>query len=526
MKMKFSTLLNVVLATFLVTSLIYNVVVSRSADWEPLLPYDPWADWNDDGEIDVFDKVAVGARFGSSGTPITKATIEYDSGWLNITDKTGQYFNITHNLNSTDIIVDITGKTTIDSGVHQRHLGGTDYTPEWWRIYGGTNEDRAYSVVQTCDGGYAMAGHTYSWGEGAADFWLAKTDWTGHIQWNKTYGHGGDDFAKSIIQTSDGGYAIAGYNSSGTYMDYWLVKTDHTGSVEWNQTYGEPGDKEFAYSLIQTSDGGYAIWGYKLTSGDVKTDAWMVKTNSNGEMEWNQTYGGADDEVAWSVIQTCDGGYAGLGYTKSFGAVNWDVWLVKVYANGTEQWNHIYGGSKEDFGFSIIQTKDGGFAIGGFTYSFGAGHSDFYLIKTFANGTMQWQRTYGDGDYDDAYSIIQTRDWGYALAGQSGGVLADSKDAWLVKTDASGNKQWDKYYGGSFDDNWKQVIRTIDGGYALVGWTKSFGTGSHDFWLVKIGSESGLAWTDSTADTVTLYRGATDPYWNYVRVRIWKIKTP
>jgi len=521
MKIKFSTLLNVVLATFFVTTLVYNVVVSRSADWEPLLPYDPWVDWNDDGEIDVFDKVAVGARFGSTGTPITKASIEYDSDWINITGKAGQYFNITHNLNITDwdnmgIIVDITGKTTLDNGVLQRYLGLTSYIPGWNRTYGGTGSDVAFSVVQTDDGGYAIGGYTESF-DVNGDAWLVKTDASGDVEWNRTYGGISGDIAFSLVQTSDGGYALGGFtNSFGAGdFDFWLVKTNSTGHMQWNRTYGGT-DRDCGRSLVQTSDGGYAIAGYTRSFGAGYYDFWLVKTNSTGHMQWNRTYGGTDGDWAYSMVQTTDGGYALTGQTNSFGAGS-DSWLVKTNSTGHMQWNQTYGGLV----YSVIQTKDGGYALAGVI------SLDFLLVKVDVGGNVQWNGTYGGTDHESASSVVQTNDGGYALAGIKG-LEPPLGDFWLVRTDAAGNMQWSKTYGGISLDAAYSMVQTNDGGYVIVGETDSFGAGSDDFWLVKTKTcvESGLAWTDSTADTIILYRGATDPYWNYVRVRIWKIKTP
>ncbi|MCK4435140.1 hypothetical protein KAU92_06580, partial [Candidatus Bathyarchaeota archaeon] len=204
-------------------------------------------------------------------------------------------------------------------------------TTEWSRIYGGTNDDRAFSVVQTVDGGYAIAGETESFGAGGKDFWLVKTDWTGGTLWNRTYGGPNWDQPLSVVQTVDGGYAIAGETRSfgnGSW-DLWLVKTDASGSMQWNQTYGGP-DIDRAFSVVQTVDGGYAIAGETRSFGNGTIDVWLVETNSTGHMQWNQTYGGVDWDYALSLVQTSDGGYAIAGTTESFGAGGRDFWLIKL----------------------------------------------------------------------------------------------------------------------------------------------------------------------------------------------------
>jgi len=239
MKIIHSILLNITLVTILVASFFFVNTAANTSKYETtsLPEYDPWVDLDDDGDVDLYDAVRLLKIYGTKGSPITKASITYDSGWVDITDKCGQYFNVTHNLNSTDIIVDITGKTTVDGGAHQRNLGLTGYMPGWSRTYGGTNYDYVFSLVQTVDGGYALAGYTDSFGAGADDFWLIKVDAFGNTQWNKTYGGEDWDVAKSVVQTSEGGYAIAGRCYFFGY-DFWLVKTESAGNIERNKTYG------------------------------------------------------------------------------------------------------------------------------------------------------------------------------------------------------------------------------------------------------------------------------------------------
>jgi len=349
----------------------------------------------------------------------------YDSGWVNVTTKTGRYFTLKHNLNTTNVVVDITGKQSLDPN------GGA---PTWNKTYGGTSDDRANPVVQTGDGGYALAGSTLSFGAGG--------------------------------------------------RDAYLVKTDSLGNMEWNLTYGGPSD-DYAYSLVQSSDGEYALAGETWSFGAGAGDFWLVKTDSAGTMQWNKTYGGTNIESAESVVQTSDGGYALAGNTWSFGA---------------------------------------------------GGPTDFWLVKTDALGNMMWNKTYGAANQEVVYSLVQSEDGGYALAGYT--VSYGDRNYWLVKTDPAGTMLWNKTYGGTGIEEAHSVVQSGDGEYAVAGWTTSYGAGNYDFWLVKVkpemnlehqrnlGNENGLAWTSMTNITITLYRGTTDPYWNYVRVRIWLIKEP
>ena len=356
------------------------------------------------------------------------------------------------------------------------HLRGDTYTPGWNRTYGGTDNDSAYSVVQTSDGGYALAGTTYS-------------------------------------------FSVGGYD------DFWLVKTDAAGNMQWNRTYGGA-DNDHIYSIVQSSDGGYALAGWTRSFGAGQGDFWLGKTDAAGNMQWNRTYGGASNEGVYSVVQTSDGGYALAGYTNSFGAGGWDFWLVKTNSTGHHQWNRTYGGADYDYAWSIVQTSDGGYTLAGYTRSFGTGQDDFWLVKTNATGNHEWNQTYGGTDYDTARSVVQTSDGGYVLAGHTNSFGAGGEDFWLVKTDSAGNMVWNRTYGGTGTDRPMSVIQTNDRGYALAGYTESFGAGNLDFWLIKTEVESGLAWTGSTSNTIALYRGISDLYWNYVRIRIWKTPEP
>ena len=379
------------------------------------------------------------------------------------------------------------GRGSCDFWLVKTYANGT---MQWNQPYGGTNVDEAESdtIVQTSDGGYAIAGRTYSFGAGNSDFWLVKADAAGNMQWNKTYGGANYDGAMSVVQTDDGGYAIAGttYSFGAGNSDFWLVKTNSTGDEEWNKTYGGTNYEGAYLSVVQTDDGGYTIAGTTYSFGAGNSDFWLVKTNSTGDEEWNQTYGGTNYDEARSVVQTSDGGYALSGFTDSFGAGGYDFWLVKIDENGHGQWNRTYGGGSNDVAWSVVQTSDGGYALAGGTESFGAGGWDSWLVKTDASGNMLWNRTYGEPNGDDARSVIQTSDGGYALAGGTESFGAGGWDSWLVKTDASGNMLWNRTYGEPNGDDARSVIQTSDGGYALAGGTESFGAGSWDFWLIKL----------------------------------------
>jgi hypothetical protein len=381
-----------------------------------------------------------------------------------------------------------------DEGV----LNLTNYMPEWSRMYGGNLSDTAHYSIQTADGGYIVAAHTSSFAIGGEDFWVLKIDAEGEIQWNKTYGGAGNDMVYSIIQTVDGGYALAGYTDTvDDFSDWWLVKIGADGDVQWNKTYGGVSD-EVAYSAVQTDDGGFALAGFTRSAAQWD-DAWLVKTDVDGNMQWNKKYKGSDSGwgfecVNW-VVQTDDGGFALAGWTDSgtgtaYGPGKRDFWLFKTDAEGNMQWNKTYGGADDERARWAIVTSDGGYALAGYTNSTGAGKRDFWLVRTDLDGTMLWNRTYGGAGYEVARCVVETVDGGYALVGATASFSAGSYDYWMVRTDLNGDMYWNMTYGGSGYEDAIGVILTSGGGYLLTGYTAPYyGSEQADCWLMKLGPE-------------------------------------
>ena len=368
---------------------------------------------------------------------------------------------------------------------------GSLVTLQWNRTYGGPAHDGARSVIQTVDGGFALTIYTEYIVQGfytGTNAWLVKTDIGGVPQWNRTYGSAGN--ALAVIQTIDDGFALTGYTESYEegFKDVWLVKTDAYGMTQWNRTIGGPTD-DWAEAIIQTADGGFALIGVTNSFGEGLLDAWLVKTDTEGYTQWTLTFGGPADDWAEAIIQTADGGIAIAGYSESYEAgyyTETDAWIVKTDLRGELQWNRIYGGSGHEYAYSVIQTIDGGFAFTGSTSSYGVGSDDVWLVKTDPRGMVQWNRTYGGSARDGARSFIQTVDGGFTLAGYTESYEFGFKDVWLVKTDNYGVIQWNSTYGGPADDWASAIIQTVDGGFVLAGYTSSYGAGYSDAWLLKL----------------------------------------
>ncbi|MFX1251698.1 MAG: hypothetical protein ACFFCZ_08810 [Promethearchaeota archaeon] len=348
----------------------------------------------------------------------------------------------------------------------------------WAETYGGLSDDVALAVIQTRDGGFAFVGSTGSYGAGRSDAWVVKTDATGEIEWNLTYGGRNWDRFVGIVQTSDGGFVLAGDTDSTRSHDAFLMKIDVTKELIWSKIYGGTAS-DGINTVIQTNDGGFVLAGYTYSYGEGRGDAWVVKTDATGEIEWHQAYGGREFDIANSIIQTSDGGFLLAGSTDSYGAGRSDAWVVKTDVTGKLVWNQIYGGLDGEQADAVIQTSDGGFVLAGFTYSYGEGYSDGWLVKTDATGELVWNQTYGGTEFEYIHAIIQISDGGFVFAGSTSSYGKDDHAMWLVKTDSDGKMAWMKTYDGTERAAADAVIQTSDSGFVLAGYTFSY-TGGYN----------------------------------------------
>jgi hypothetical protein len=358
---------------------------------------------------------------------------------------------------------------------------------EFETTFGGTYDDEGYSVQQTTDGGYVIAGLTWPSSDIIPIVYLIKSDGNGMEQWNQTFGVSDEDAGVSVQQTTDGGYIIAGL--SGTLpdnsADVYLIKTDGNGIEQWSQTFGGA-ESECGYSVQQTTDGGYIITGYTYSFGNGGAYVYLIKTDGYGTELWNKTFGGGGSfNNGYSVQQTTDGGYIITGNTQAFGNGGADVYLIKTDGYGTELWNKTFGGTGNESARSVQQTTDGGYIITGNTTSFGNGENDVYLIKTDVNGIELWNKTFGGTGDDYGLSVQQTTDGGYIITGFKKYSGTNDLDVYLIKTDVNGVEQWNKIFGDTGYQAGHSVQQTTDGGYIITGAVRNFGNQYTDVYLIK-----------------------------------------
>lgn len=439
----------------------------------------------------------------------------------------------------------------------------------WDHDYGGNLWEDCNSAVETSDGGYLLGGYTSSTVTPAGDvsdpsldgffpppdvgdYWIAKTDDAGILEWDRRYGGNKQDRLWAAQETPDGGYIIGGTSNSDAGPqksdasrgdeDYWIIRTDASGTILWDKSYGAD-SIDYFYSLLQTSDGGFLLGGISRSDmGFEKTenhkgdfDMWIIKTDAMGNILWDQTIGGNGEERLNEMQETADGHYVLAGSTAS-DRDNLDVerdalggkdyWLVKIDSmGGNKIWEYRYGGIEEDEIQSFTQTQDGGFLLGGGSRSpvtpmmkgKASQWVDFWIIKIDDLGVIEWERTFGGPQLDNCYSVKQNNIGNYLLGGYSASGVGPDKtepnrgaigteDFWLLYLAPDGTKLWDKTLGGSSRDVLENLFQTQDGGYLLAGHSSSGisgdktsdNNGLNDFWIIKTLCNVSVDFRDTT----------------------------
>jgi len=367
--------------------------------------------------------------------------------------------------------------------------------PDW--------HDMARWIEQTDDGGYIIGGYTTSFGAGGRDIWILKLTSLGIIEWQKTYGGNSDDEANHIQQTLDGGYIVAGYTSSfgSGPSDIWVLKLYPKGEVEWQKTYGGY-SHENAWPIYQTLDEGYIVCGMTMSHGNMLT-TWVLKLHQDGEVEWQRLYQHQEQGIsaAYCVQQTDDGGYIIGAVHNPINDLNGRI--LKLSALGDIEWQYDYGDNKklegrhtEDIIKSIQQTDDGGYIVGAHTFSYGAGGADLWAIKLFSDGSIEWQKAYGGEMSEFVNSIYQTDDEGYIALCSTWTFGGNVPNLWIVKLHPNGEVEWQKVYGKG-DDFASHIQQTNDGGYITSGSSASFRDKQlclrqRDFWALKLSPQGNI----------------------------------
>lgn len=426
---------------------------------------------------------------------------------------------------------------------------------QWQRAFGGSSNEYASGITQTTDGGYIVTGYTFSnngdviGNHGDADVWVIKLNPSGIIEWQKTLGGSGEDWARRIRKTNDGGYIIVGRTNStngdvsgfhGGNWDCWVIKLDSAGNITWQKALGGSSIDQ-GYDIQPTLDNGYIVTcGSNSNDGDVTgnhggSDFWVVKLNASGSILWQKSLGGMGNDLGGSIQQTFDGGYIVAGTSNS---INGDVtgnngsddfWVVRLDSLGNIIWQKSLGGSSIDASQCIKQTTDGGYIVCGYTFSNNGdvsgnhGNYDAWIVKFNSLGTIIWQKTLGGTNNDQVKYIQQTVDGGIILVGNSKSTDGDVSenqgdwDYWVVKLDEIGTIHWQKSLGGSSFDEADCIEQTTDGGYVIAGRTNSNNgnvngnNGGTDFWIVKL-TQDGLSISEFELSNTILYPNPSNKF--------------
>jgi hypothetical protein len=367
------------------------------------------------------------------------------------------------------------------------NLSAQQPRPLWTRTYGDGGEALAYSICGTSDGGFAVAGKFREESALGWDIYLLKADGAGDTLWTRTYGDPGDEIARSVIETADGGFLIAGRTQAAGESEWniYLLKTDDEGKSEWVRTFGRT-VRDFACSAIQASSGGYLLAGGTMGADGETYDVYLVKIDSHGDEIWTRTFGGDAGEYATSIAETDDGGYVIAACTESFGPGQLDIYIIRTDVEGRAIWTKTYGGEAWDMPWGVRQTSDGGFIIAGETESFGDTGLDAFIIKTDGSGNTVWERNCGGPGQQCARSVWETPDGSFIVGGSSHIYEEWGRDIYIAKIAAGGDVVWQKTYGGPGHDVAHSIIQAVDGDFVIAGETASPEAGEPVACLIKI----------------------------------------
>ena len=332
-----------------------------------------------------------------------------------------------------------------------------------------------------------IAGQKSTIYNGNGDAWIALLNKDGEKVWEDSFGGRGADGGNDVLGTSDGGYISVGYtNAYGSGKnDVWIIKTDFNGEKQWSRVYGGKLD-DYGWGVTESDDGGYVIAGETFSFGSGQSDIYLLKIDSNGNMKWNTTFGGLAEDVAYSVVNSNDGGIIVAAQTKSYGKGGSDGMIVKFDSKGIKQWNRLFGGKGLDYLKSITVDSLKGYILAGGSRSFNDGDNQGWVLSVNNDGYLRWEKTYGDVGEDGFNMITRTKDGGFVAVGSSASFFSKGmKDVIMIKLDSAGQKLWMNLYGGRENDIGNAVNECKDGGFIIAGETTSYGKGKSDILLIK-----------------------------------------
>lgn len=377
-------------------------------------------------------------------------------------------------------------------------------TTPWAAAYGGPDDQDALAIRPLPDGGFVMAGDLGRPGAGDWDAWVLRLSPEGRVAWQEALGTGLGEWASNAVPTSDGGIVLVGEcqwrRGSG---DAWVARLDGQGRSLWQRRIGGDGYDELL-GIEQTPDGGFIASGTTDSAGAGSGDLWVVRLAADGTPQWQRTYGGAGAEGPWDyslpIRRTSDGGYVLCSGTTSFGAGSWDVWVLKLDADGNVLWERAFGGASDELPAAVIETSGGDLVVAATTTSFGAGNGDVWILRLSPGGELVWDRTFGGAGDEAAYGIAETRDGGLVTAAVTNSFGVGSYDAWILKLEGDGRIAWQRTYGGAGSEVpfAMQVHETPDGGLVVAGSTASTASGSYDAWAMKLARDGTIDFSPSS----------------------------
>jgi hypothetical protein len=358
------------------------------------------------------------------------------------------------------------------------------------KMYGGSNDEGMFEIARTFDGGYILAGQTASFSAISNDVYLVKTDEDGNMQWSKVYRGFGTEYAIGIRETADHGFIISGATTSfgGGAEDGFLTKTDASGNIQWSKVFGGPAE-DMLFSVIQTFDGGYIAAGHSGSFGAGSMDMMLIRTNALGDTVWTRLIGGADWDNATDIIQASDSSFVLCGRTRSFGSNYLKTLIAKLNPSGDTLWTVQYGGTEEEENQSLEETLDGDYIVLGSSNSFSGSNYNAYLNRFDTTGNLLWSKIYGGLKLEAMYEVVTMADSGFAIVGFTetfgpGHRGSDSANVWLVRTDANGDTLWTRSYGGEQMEEVYGMVKNDNEGLTILAYSSSFTADSLDVYLI------------------------------------------